>query len=252
MGKGRSRILGVDVDKLTLTEAVDRCLEFLAAGTPHLVVTPNAEIVYAAQADPELAAILARADLVVPDGAGVVLASRLLGDPVPERVAGVDLADALLRQAPAGTRVYLLGAAPDSVRAAAVRVTELYPRVTVVGYRDGFWAHFQPEADQQVIQAVRAAAPQVLFCGMGAPRQEKWLDRYLAELGVPLCMGIGGGIDAWAGKAPRAPLWLRRLHLEWAYRIVRFGRYGRSLPPLAGFLWRVLRQRLRRNKPVRG
>lgn len=244
MGKGsRSCILGVAVDKLTLEEAVHRCLYFIQAGRPHLVVTPNAEIVYAAQTDRELAEILARADLVVPDGAGVVLASRLLGDPVPEKVAGVDLAHHLLARAPTGTRVYLLGATPESVRAAAIRVTELYPQVTVAGYRDGFWPHFDPEEDQKVIAGVRAAAPHILFCGMGAPKQEKWLARYLNDLGVPLCMGIGGGIDVWSGKASRAPAWMIRLNLEWAYRIVKFGRYGRSLPPLFKFMLLVLARR---------
>lgn len=243
MGKGRSRILAVGVDKLTMDAAVDRCLGFLAGGTPNLVVTPNAEIVYAAQQDAELAGILARADLVVPDGAGVVMASRLLGDPVPEKVAGVDLAHHLLTRAPEGTRVYLLGTTPESVRAAAIRVTEMYPQVTVAGYRGGFWPHFQPDEDRKVVQAVRAAAPHILFCGIGAPKQEKWLARYLQDLGVPMSMGIGGGIDWWAGKQKRAPAWMIRMNLEWAYRVVKFGRYGRSLPPLAKFMWLVLQQR---------
>lgn len=245
MGKGRSRILGVGIDKLTREEATERCLEFIAEGSPHQVVTPNAEIVYAAQADRELMAILAAADLVVADGAGVTLASRLLGDPVPEKVAGVDLVHLLLSRAPADTRVYLLGAAPDSVRAAAIRVTELYPQVTVAGYRDGYWQHFDPEEDQKIVAAVCAARPHILLCGMGAPKQEKWLARYLPQLGVPVCMGIGGGIDLWAGKARRAPAWMIRTNLEWLYRVVRFGRYGRSLPPLAKFAWLVLRKRAR-------
>lgn len=236
----RARILGVGVDKVTLQSATERCLSWLAGTEPRLVFTPNAEMVYAARQDAELLQILAEADLVIPDGAGVVLASRWLGDPVPEKVAGVDLADRLLRAAPADTRVYLLGAAPESVAAAARKVAELYPQVTVAGYRDGYWPQFVPAADEGVIAGVRAAAPHLLLVGLGVPKQEKWLHRYRRELGVPVSMGIGGGIDLWAGKSPRAPRWMVRANLEWAYRIVKFGRYGRSLPPLAKFMLRVL------------
>lgn len=242
----RVRILGVGVDPVTLAQAVDRCLSFMAGGRPRLVVTPNSEMIQAATGDPELFRVLEQADLAVPDGAGVVLAARILGTPVPEKVAGVDLADGVLRRAPAGTRVFLLGAAPDSVAAAAQRLPGLYPGLVVAGFRDGYWPHFDPAADAEVIAAVRAAAPQILFAGMGVPRQEKWLHRHLADLAVPMAFGIGGGIDLWAGKSPRAPAWLIRANLEWLYRIVKFGRYGRSLPPLARFVLRVLGARLRR------
>ncbi|BDG61704.1 WecB/TagA/CpsF family glycosyltransferase [Caldinitratiruptor microaerophilus] len=242
--RGRSVILGVAVDRVTLAEAVRRCLDFVASGAPHLVVTPNAEIVMAARRDPELRQVLRQADLVVPDGAGVVLAARLLGRPVPERVAGVDLAAGVLAGAPPGTRVFLLGSTPDTVAEAARRLQARYPNITVCGRRDGYWAHFEPQADREVVAAIRAARPHVLLTGMGAPLQEKWLARHLTELAVPLAMGIGGGIDLWAGKARRAPDWMIRLNLEWVYRIVRFGRYRRSLPPLIGFALRVLAERL--------
>lgn len=239
-------ILGVRIDRLTLDQAVDRCLEFLRSGRPHLVVTPNSEFLYAAARDPEVRELLNRADLAVADGAGVVLASRILGDPVPEKVAGVELAEGLLRRAPAGTRVFLLGATADSVAAAASRVAERYPHLVVAGYRDGYWRHFDPEADREVIAAVRAAQPQILLCGLGFPKQERWLARYLAQLQVPVCIGVGGTIDAWSGRTPRAPRWMIRANLEWLYRIVRFGRFRRSLPPLAGFLLLVGKERLRR------
>lgn len=245
MGKDKVTVLGVQVDRVTLEQAADRCLEFIRSGRPHLVVTPNAEFVAMAAEDPEFRDILNSADLAVPDGAGVVLAARLLGDPLPGKVAGVDLAAAVLRRSPPGTRVFLLGATADAVAAAAARLVELYPQIAIAGYHDGYWRHFDPEEDRRVIERVRAAAPHILFCGMGAPKQEKWLHRYLHDLQVPLCMGIGGGIDMWAGKTPRAPGWMVRANLEWLYRIVRFGRYGRSVPRIARFLWRVLQARAR-------
>lgn len=231
-------ILGVQVDKLTLRQAVERCQQFIAEGGPHRVVTPNAEFIMAARQDPVFRDLINGSDLRVADGAGVVLASKLLGDPVAERVAGADLIDALLRAEP--YRVFILGAAPDSVAEAARRLPERIPGTVVVGYHDGY---FQPEAAPQIVQQIRAAAPQILVVGMGSPKQESFLEQHLAETGAALGMGVGGVIDLWAGRQQRAPLWLRRLNLEWAYRVVKFGRYGRSLPPLLRFAWAVWRSR---------
>lgn len=238
----RSQVLTIGVDKVTMEQAVQRCRQFLADGRPHLVVTPNAEIVYAASRNGELAGILNRADLVVPDGAGVVLASRILGDPVPEKVAGADLATRLLDvlQGEQGT-VYLLGARPEVVAEATRRIRAEYPGLTVYG-RDGF---FTLDQESAVIADIRQKRPQALLVGMGSPRQERWLAAHLAALDVPLCMGVGGTIDVWGGAAQRAPKWMIRANLEWLYRIVKFGRYGRSLPPLVKFLFMVIAQRMR-------
>lgn len=235
---GSLKILGVRVDHLTMAEAVARCQAMIGAGTPHRVVTPNGEIIWAAQSDAELRAMLNGSDLNVADGASVVLASRWLGKPLPERVAGADLVEALLRSAP--YRVYLLGATPDSVAAAAQRLPDLFPGTTVVGYHDGY---FKPADEPGLVAEIRAAAPDILLVGMGAGKQERFLAAHQAATGAPLGVGIGGVIDVWAGRSQRAPLWMRKLNLEWAYRIVRFGRYSRSLPSLARFLWAVWRRR---------
>lgn len=241
-------ILGVQIDRVTLEQAVARCLEFIQSGEPHLVVTPNSEMLYAASRSPELREILNQAHLAVADGAGVVQAARLIGNPVPEKVAGIDLADGLLQAAPPETRVFLLGAESEAVKAAAVRVAERYPHLVVAGARNGYWDHFNPEEDRKVVEQVRAANPHILLCALGAPKQERWLSRYLQELQVPLCMGVGGTLDVWAGRAPRAPEWMIRANLEWLFRVVRFGRYRRSLPPLLGFIWLVLQQRRQRER----
>ncbi|WP_043712939.1 WecB/TagA/CpsF family glycosyltransferase [Symbiobacterium thermophilum] len=244
----RAQILSIGVDKVTMAEAVDRCLGFIDAGGPHLVVTPNAEIADRAGRDPELAAIINGADLVVPDGAGIVLASRLLGDPVPEKVGGADLASNLLKALNdrGGGRVFLLGTRPEVVAEAARRVQEAYPRIQVVGWRDGF---FRPEEEGEVVAQIRAARPDVLFVALGSPKQERWLHRHLPELGVPVGMGVGGTIDVWAGAVPRAPQWMIRANLEWLYRIVRLRRVRRSLPPLVRFGLNVLRARAQRPNP---
>jgi len=241
---GSVMILGVRVDRLTMAEAVARCQAMISEGGPHRIVTPNGEIIWAAQSDAELRGILNNSALAVADGASVVLASRWLGQPLPQRVAGADLVEALLR---AGKyRVFLLGATPESVAEAAQRLPTLFPGTTVAGSQHGYFSEAEIPA---IVAAAHAAAPDVLLVGMGAGKQERFLAAHLAATGVPLGVGIGGVIDVWAGRSQRAPLWMRRVNLEWAYRIVRFGRYSRSLPPLLWFLWAVWRSR--REEPGR-
>lgn len=240
----RVRILTIEVDKVTMGEAVDRCLAFIDSGRPHLVVTPNAEIAYHASQNPELANLINGADLVVPDGSGIVLASRILGDPVPEKVGGTDLSTNLLKalHAQKRGRVFLFGTRPEVVAEAARRIRQEYPGVTVAGYRDGF---FKPEEEPAILAAIREAKADVLFVALGSPRQERWLQKHLPSLGVKVGIGVGGTIDVWAGAAPRAPQWMQNLHLEWLFRIVKLGRIRRSLPPLTRFVLAVVGRRMR-------
>lgn len=241
---GTVSILGITVDKLTMDEAVSRCMAFISSRRPHLVVTPNAEFIHRAQEDPELAAILNEADLRVADGAGVVLASRWLGDPLPEKVAGVELAERVLeRLARQGGSVFLLGTRPETVAEAARRLPQRFPGLKVGGFQHGF---FGPADEPGITQAIRQAAPDLLLVALGSPKQEKWLQRYLPVIQVPMGIGIGGGIDLWAGAVRRAPRWMIRANLEWLYRIVKMGRYSRSLPPIFKFLLAVWRARGRR------
>jgi len=240
----RTQILAIGVDKVTMQEAVDRCLGFLGGAEPKLVVTPNAEMAYAAAHNPELAAIINKADLVIPDGSGVVLAARILGDPVPQKVAGTDLATNLLHALSLRKRgrIYLLGGRPEVVAEAARRIGEQYPGVYVAGFRDGY---FTPAEEAAVVQAIRQARVDALFVGMGSPRQETWLSQHLGELNARVSLGVGGTLDVWAGTAQRAPNWMIKANLEWLFRIVKFSRYGRSLPPLAKFVLLVVKRRLR-------
>lgn len=240
----RAKVLALEVDKVTMQAAVDRCLAFVDGDKPCMVVTPNAEIAYAALQDPALAETLNGADLVVPDGIGVVMASRILGDPVPEKVGGVDLATNLIAALSdqGRGRIFLLGTRPEVVAEAARRLAAQYPGITVAGYRDGY---FTAEEEPEVVAAIRAVQADVLFVGMGSPKQEKWLRKHLEELNIKIGMGVGGTLDVWAGAARRAPDWMLRANLEWLYRIVKFGRYGRSLPPLARFMLAVAASRVR-------
>ncbi|HWI61035.1 MAG TPA: WecB/TagA/CpsF family glycosyltransferase [Symbiobacteriaceae bacterium] len=240
----RARILAIEVDKVTMSEAVGRCLAWVDGEGSHMVVTPNAEFAYAATKDPEFASILNGADLVIPDGIGILMAARLLGDPVPEKVAGVELSANLIGAMAKRGRgsVYLLGARPEVVAQAAQRIQERFPGITIAGYQHGY---YKPEEEAAVISAIRAARPDFLIVGMGMPRQEKWLHQHLRETGAKVGIGAGGTIDVLAGVAPRAPEWMIKSNLEWLFRIVKLGRIGRSLPPLIRFVGKVAVQKVR-------
>ena len=219
-------ILGVNVNSLTMAQAVEAVQQFIAEKKVALVATANAEMLMRATQDEELKDILNQADLVVPDGAGTVWAAGHLGEPMPERVAGFDLAQELMREAPSrGDRVYFFGSAPGVADKA--KAEELYPGIQVVGVRNGFFS----EADEpQIIADIRAAKPDILLAALGVPKQEKWLKKHMQELQVPVSIGVGGTLDVMAGVMERAPLWMQKAKLEWLFRgLKQPSRAGRLL-----------------------
>ena len=221
-------ILGVNVNSLTMAQAVEAVQQFIAEKKVALVATANAEMLMRATRDAELKDILNQADLVVPDGAGTVWAAGHLGEPMPERVAGFDLAQELMREAPArGDRIYFFGSAPGVADKAKAKAEELYPGIQVVGTRNGFFS----EADEPgIIAEIRAARPDILLAALGVPKQEKWLSRHIQELQVPVSIGVGGTLDVMAGVMERAPLWMQKAKLEWLFRgLKQPSRAGRLL-----------------------
>jgi N-acetylglucosaminyldiphosphoundecaprenol N-acetyl-beta-D-mannosaminyltransferase len=235
----RSDVLGLPVDPLGLDEALSRVSQHLSDRQPLRVVTINAEMAMQALADPELAAIIRGAGLVIPDGSGVVWALRRRGLQVA-KLAGVDFVRHLARTCAAGGhRLYLLGAAPGVAAAAAEVLQRLNPGLAVVGVRDGFW---QPDEEPAVLEAIREARPDVILVALGVPRQEKWIARHQEALGVPVAMGVGGSFDVFAERVQRAPAWMRRLHLEWLFRLYQEPwRWRRMAGTLPRFAWLVLR-----------
>ena len=213
----RVDVLGVAFDNVTLDEAVDRALELLEQEGPHLAATPNPEIVQRANQDPEFAEILSRADLVIPDGVGVIYAARILGRPLRARVPGIDLATALLgRVAGTGKRLFLLGAAPGVAEQAAVNLRAAYPGLVVCGVHDGYF-----KEDGPVVDAIREAKADLVFVCLGAPKQEKWIAAHGAAAGARLYIGLGGAMDVFAGRVERAPEKFQKLGLEWLYRLMK-------------------------------
>ena len=246
-GVGLSRrveLFTVPVDTLRLSESLDLAWALFGTappGRPCLVLTPNPELVMQAQRDPELLAAARAADVALADGVGVVWALRRQGVRVPERVTGVDFMLRLLGLAAQhGTPVYLLGARPHVVAAAARRAVERFPGLQLVGAADGYFAARgeEPEA----LRRVAASGAQLLLLGMGAPDQLRFLYRHRAEFGaVRLAMGVGGSLDVLSGLTARAPAGIRRLGLEWFWRLVHEPRRWRRQLALPRFAFAVLR-----------
>ena len=221
-------ILGVNVDAVTMAEAVAHVTEAMDVRANVMIATANAEMIMRATHDEELRDILNAAALVVPDGAGTVWAARHLGHAMPERVAGYDLAQELLRRAPAeGRRIYFFGAAPGVAEKAKEKAEQLYPGIEIVGVRNGF---FSPADNAAIIAEIREARPDLLLVALGVPKQEKWIAAHLAELYVPAAIGVGGTLDVMAGVMKRAPYWMQKAKLEWLFRgLMQPKRAGRLL-----------------------
>lgn len=233
-------VMGVSFDNVNMEEALEKAKEILAGERAQYVVTPNAEIVYEAMHSEEFCELVNDAALVLPDGAGVVLGSKILKTPLKQKVAGVDFADRLLGHlAETGGSVYLLGSKPGIAELAAEKMLAKHPGLTVAGMADGY---FKEEAP--VIEKINAAKPDVLFVCLGAPKQEKFMQAHREELQVKLMAGLGGSLDSFAGTVKRAPKWMIDLSLEWLYRLIKEPkRFGRMLR-LPKFLWAVVCKRI--------
>jgi len=232
-------LLGAGIDALTMEETVERVAGFIGSGRPHRIITLNPEFLYRAQFEKRLLDLVNRADLVTPDGVGIVWACRVAGDPVPERVTGIDLMLRLVeRAAREGWRVFLLGAAPGVAEEAAERLRRVYPGLRVAGVHHGY---FKEDERAAVANLVREARADLLFAALGAPKQEFWIDSHLTATGAAAAVGVGGSFDVIAGRVRRAPRWVRRLHLEWLARLLREpSRWRRqlALPLFAGVVLR--------------
>ncbi|HIY15891.1 MAG TPA: WecB/TagA/CpsF family glycosyltransferase [Candidatus Intestinimonas stercorigallinarum] len=223
----RTEIMGVGFDDLTLDEAAGAAAGMIEEGGFHYVVTPNPELVDRARREEPFRQALNGADLVLPDGIGVVYAAKLLGRPLKGRCPGIDFAGKLMeRMAKTGLRLYLLGAKPGVAETAAARLEAKYPGLIICGTHDGYF-----KEDAPVVEAVRAAEADVVFVCLGAPKQEYWMVKNGPATGARLMAGLGGSLDVFAGVVERAPESWQRLGLEWLYRLTkepkRIGRMAR-------------------------
>ena len=229
-------VLGTPIDRLNLANVIERLDQFIQEGSFHQVATANTDFLINAISDPELRHILRQADLVVPDGMPVVWGSRLMGCPLPERVAGADIVPRLAAlAAQKGYRIYMLGARPDIARRAKERLEADYPGLQVVGCVSPPCTSIVEMDSTAILNDITCAEPDILLVAFGNPKQEKWIHMHRESLqNVAVCMGVGGTFDFIAGEVPRAPAVLQRTGLEWTHRLLHdprrlWRRYARDL-----------------------
>lgn len=240
----KTEILGVRFDDLTQQEAAQRGRQLLEEDKFHYVVTPNPEFLLAAEKDPEFRRVLNAADLVLPDGIGVVYSAKILGTPLKERVPGIEFAEAMLSALnDMGGRLYLLGAKPGVAEEAGRRICARYPDLVLCGTHDGYF-----KDEQAILPEIAAAKPDLLFVCLGAPKQEKWMARWGQHTGAKLAIGLGGCLDVFAGNVRRAPEQWQKLGLEWAYRLKKEPKRIGRMAKLPLVLVKAAGQRIRPDK----
>lgn len=210
-------MFGAEMDPITMQETVQEIDGRLRRGefTQHVVV--NVAKVVAMQADPELAAAVNSCDIINVDGAGIVIAGRCLGFDIPERVAGIDLFESLVRYAAEqGRTVFFLGATQAVIEETVEVVRRRHPEIQIAGYHHGyFW-----DDESEVVQEIKASGTDLLFVGISSPMKERFIDRWKSDLEVGFAMGVGGSFDVLSGKVKRAPKWMQRAGLEWFFRVL--------------------------------
>jgi N-acetylglucosaminyldiphosphoundecaprenol N-acetyl-beta-D-mannosaminyltransferase len=246
-------ILGCRVSKVSLEGALEAVERMLKSGAKHQVVCLTVNSIIAAYKDPRLRSLYNGASLALPDGIPVVWASRLLGAAVPGRAAGPDLLLATSAMAARrGYTFYLMGGGNGIAERLAEALHGRYPGLRVVGaYSPPFHEEFPPEVNARIVARINAAKPDILWIGLGAPKQERWIAENLERLSVRVAIGVGAAFEMYGSSVGRAPLWMQRSGLEWLFRLLReprrlFRRYLIEAPP---FLPLVILQRLRGRPP---
>ena len=241
-------LFGIPINKLSLTQTVDKLEEFIACQQNHIVCTPDTSALMRAQWDAKLRAVYQSADLVTADGTGLVWASRFLSAPLSERVAGIDVVYELCRRANQkgskphvargdGYKLFLLGARPSVAQEAAQRLMRDFPNLKVVGTHHGY---FSEAENERIISEINASAPDVLLLWMVVPKLVLWIMQHKAKLHAHVIMGVGGSFDVISGRISRAPKVWQRAGLEWAYRILIEPRRLWRARLILFFIWKVL------------
>ena len=208
-------VLGVAFDNVTMEQAAELGGKMLQEDRFHYVVTPNPEFILAAEKDESFRAVLNAADLVIPDGIGVIYSAKILGTPLSERVPGIEFSAKMLEKLnELGGRLFLLGAKPGVAEKAGENICAQYPNIVLCGTQDGYF-----KDEEEVILKVAAAKPDLMFVCLGAPKQEKWMARWGQHTGAKMAIGLGGCLDVYAGNVERAPEAWQKVGMEWAYRL---------------------------------
>ena len=214
----RVDVLGVGFDDISMEQAVLQACEMIKGNSKAYAVTPNPEIVLMARSNEQLKNALNGADLVLPDGIGIIHGARILGKPLESgRVPGIDFASALFeKMTQFGGSLYLFGAKPGVAAEAGEKLKDKYPGLKIAGTSDGYF-----DDDNHIIESINKAQPDLLLVCLGSPKQELWMAANIGLLDAKLCAGLGGSLDIFAGRIKRAPIIFRKLGFEWLYRVIR-------------------------------
>lgn len=239
--ENRVNILGVGFDSTSKDEALDYILSLMPEHKAKFIVTPNPEIVMRAREDETLASAVESACLVIPDGIGIMYGAKILGKSIKERIPGIDFTTALFEgMAKAGMSVFLLGAKPGIAEKAAENIAAQFPGLIISGTNDGYFRDDAPLVDK-----INAAKPDLMLVCLGCPKQELWMQAHAAELDVGVMIGAGGSLDVFSGTVERAPLFWRKLGLEWFHRLLKDPKRIKRLSALPKFIFAVIISRFR-------
>jgi N-acetylglucosaminyldiphosphoundecaprenol N-acetyl-beta-D-mannosaminyltransferase len=231
-------ILGIAVDRVDYEEALTIFDGFMKGGGFHFIVTPNSEIVVNASKDANLKQIIAEADLVIPDGVGLVYASRMIGEPLNERVTGIDFLGKILAYLEESEQsIFFLGSKPGIAERAAEKMKEKHPKLRVAGTHDGY---FKLDQETGLVAEINNSGADFLCVALGSPKQEEFLYRHRLALTMKAAIGVGGSLDVWAGTLKRAPEFYRKNGLEWLYRFLQQPSRYKRMTALPLFMLKVL------------
>ena len=239
----RNKLFNLEIDNLTLLEALEKIDDLIASGGCHHVVTANPEILYRALSDKGLYETIAQASLVTADGQGVLLVGKLLNQPFKARVTGIDLAEALCATSgERGHKIYFLGGKEGISKKAQMAILRRYPNANIVGEHHGYFKNdIEP-----LLAELREKQPDILLVAMGSPYQEEFILRYQKLLNIPVAIGVGGTLDVFSGEVKRAPELVQTLKLEWAYRILSDPKRWRRALVLPKFVLAVLKEKYKK------
>lgn len=241
----RVNIIGCPIDPLSMDQTIEKIEDYIRDKKQCQHVVVNVSKFYEMRKDEKLREIISSCDIINADGMPVIWASRILGRPLPERVAGVDLFQNLVRlSAEKGYRPFFFGAREWVVNKLVDVYQEKYPDLKVAGYRNGYYSK---EDEPGIARMIRDSRADMLFVGFSSPKKENFLKQWMPVMQVPFCMGVGGSFDIIAGKTKRAPLWMQRSGMEWFYRLCQeprrmWKRYAVTNPV---FVWMLLREYVR-------
>ncbi|MCK4395664.1 MAG: WecB/TagA/CpsF family glycosyltransferase [Candidatus Marinimicrobia bacterium] len=234
----RMSFLGCPIDDLSIKEVITFLEEFIRSGEPHQIVPINAAKLWRMERDKRLNQVVKQAHLVIPEKA-IVIGSRILGNPLKAHVGGIMLVKALLPvAAKKGYRVYFLGTRQDVVNKMVSNLQRNHPTLKIVGWHHGY---IRQNDTSRIAKKIKNAKPDILLVAMGTPKQEYWINDHFHEIGVPVCIGVGGSFDILAGIKKDTPPFVRRLGMEWLYRMMQdpYNLWKRYLITIPWFLYKV-------------